>query len=30
MAAVPARDPGRDFDLQGFIDAAVRAGGTHV
>ena len=30
MAAVLARDPGRDFDLQGFIDAAVRAGGTHV
>ena len=29
-AAEPARDPGRDFDLQGFIDAAVKAGGTHV
>lgn len=24
------RDPGRDFDLQGFIDAAVKAGHTHI
>jgi hypothetical protein len=30
VAAEPARDPGRDFDLQGFIDAAVKAGTTHV
>ena len=30
MAAEPSRDPGREFDLQGFIDAAVQAGGAHV
>ena len=30
MAAEPARDPGREFDLQGFIDAALKAGDTHV
>lgn len=29
-AAGPARDPGRDFDLQGYINAAVKAGDTHV
>jgi hypothetical protein len=26
LAAEPARDPGRDFDLQGFIDSALTAG----
>jgi len=30
VAAEPARDPGRDFDLQGFIDAAVKAGTNPV
>ena len=30
MAAEPHRYPGHDFDLQGFIDAAVKAGDTHV
>jgi hypothetical protein len=30
MAAEPSRDPGRDFDLQGFIDAAVKAGTNPV
>jgi hypothetical protein len=30
LAADPARDPGREFDLQGFIDTALQAGDTHV
>ena len=30
VATDPARDPGRDFDLQGFIDAALKTGDTHV
>jgi len=30
VAVEPARDAGRAFDLQGFIDTAVQAGGTTV
>lgn len=30
LTADPARDPGREFDLQGFIDTALQAGDTHV